>query len=391
MPLSRRACEIAAIGIALALLAAMASQLVGIRGLVLANGQPLFGDFIAYWSAGRAALEGHADAVHDWDTARAYHQLAAPGVAVVAPWHPPPTFLLIATALAVLPYPVAALVFLAGSGTVYLFAADKLLPDRRALIFVVTLPAALFHLGTVQSGLLIAGVSGLALYWLDRRPAVSGSLVALLAVKPHLAVIWPLMLALTGRWRAFAAATFGVIVFAGLAGFAFGFDSYVRFLENLPTAQDLVVSQRVSTPAYASLYGNLIDLGAPRTAALVAHAVSAALALGACVWMFRRGELPTQGAALCAATLLVSPYLFFYDFTLLAVGAALLGVPRDRVELTAIIAAWCAGLSLPLGYLAPLPLGALAAWLILLAAARRVRARAYPTQRKPDLPRSAQS
>ena len=31
----------------------------------------------------------------------------------------------------------------------------------------------------------------------------------------------------------------------------------------------------------------------------------------------------------------MSPYLFFYDFTLLAVGAALLGAPRDRFELIA--------------------------------------------------------
>jgi hypothetical protein len=81
--------------------------------------------------------------------------------------------------------------------------------------------------------------------------------------------------------------------------------------------------------------------------------------------------LAAQGAALCAATLLMSPYLFFYDFTLLAVGAALLGAPRDRFELVAAVLAWSAGLSIALGYLAPLPLCPLAAWAVLTAAFRR--------------------
>lgn len=391
MPVSRRAYEIAAIGVALAILAAMASRLAGAHGLVLADGQPLFGDFISFWSAGRAVLDGHVAAVHEWDMARAYHQLAAPGVSVVAPWNSPPTFLLIATALALLPYPAAALVFLFGAGALYLYAARRLLPDARALIFAATLPAALFHLGTVQSGLLIAGVSGLALYWLDRRPALSGALVALLAVKPHLALLWPLMLALGGRWRAFIAAAVGVAVFAGLAGVAFGFESYARFLDNLAAAQDLVVSQRISTPAYASLYGNLIDAGASQPLALIAQGASALAALVLSLWLFRRGDRATAGAAMCAATLLISPYLFYYDFTLLAVSAALLGAPRDRFELIALIGAWSAGLSLALGYLAPAPLGPVAAWLILLAAARRARATAYPKRRTPDLPRSAQN
>ncbi|MGH6950184.1 MAG: hypothetical protein ACREH4_04895, partial [Vitreimonas sp.] len=144
MSLSRRAFEVGAIVVALAIVGVMAWLLAGAQGLVLANGQPLFGDFIAFWSAGRAALDGHAANVHEVDTIRAYHQMAAPGVAYTAPWNSPPTFLLIASRLAVLPYPVAALLFLAAGAVVYLFAARKLLPDARAMIFAVTLPAALY-------------------------------------------------------------------------------------------------------------------------------------------------------------------------------------------------------------------------------------------------------
>lgn len=361
-----------AIAIAFGLLVTMAVLLAQADGLTLANGQPVFGDFIAFWSAGRATLDGHVADVHVRSVIAAYHQQAAPGVAFVAPWNSPPTFLLIATALAHLPYPAAAIVFLATTAALYLYVARVLLHDSRALIFAATLPAALYHMGTVQTGLLIAGLSGLALTWLDRRPLAAGALVSLLAIKPHLAVFWPIMLAVTGRWRAFAAATAGVLAFVTLAGAVFGFDSYARFLENLGVTQNLVTNQLITTPAYASLYASLLQLGAPQSVAMSMHGVFGAIAAALALRVFwNNKDRVVCGAALCSATLIVLPYSFFYDFTLLAVGAALLGPPRTRLGLAAAIAAWGAGLSLPFSYLLPLPYSATAAWLVLLAASMR--------------------
>jgi len=294
------------------------------------------------------------------------------GVAFVAPWNSPPTCLPIATLLALLPFPLAALAWLGGSGAIYLAAARKLAPG--AMVFALTLPAAVYHLGSVQTGLWIAGVSGLALYWLDTRPRLAGSLVALLAIKPHLAVLWPLFLLLTRRWTAFLAAAASTTALIVLCGLLFGFDSYLRFLDNIAATQDLVSSQRISTPAYASLYASLLGFGAPQAIALGLHGVSALAALSIAVftWLKKSPERArSEGAAFCAATLVVLPYVFFYDFTLLAVGAALLGAPRDRFETAALILAWSAGLSIALGYLAPIPLCPLAAWSILLVAFKR--------------------
>jgi hypothetical protein len=154
----------------------------------------------------------------------------------------------------------------------------------------------------------------------------------------------------------------------------FGFDSYTRFFGNLFASSSLVSEQRITTPAYASLYGNLLGLGLPQAIAMAAQAASAAAAIFVASIIFvRHDRLTASGAAMCAATLLISPYLFFYDFTLLAVGAVLLGTPRNSFELTAFALAWGAGLSLALGYIAPLPLCPLAAWLVLIVAFRRAR------------------
>jgi hypothetical protein len=376
MLVSRRALELAALAVAGALIGVMAFLLMGADGLRLANGQPVFGDFIAFWSAGRAALDGHAAQVHDVAFEAQYSREAVSGIGVVAPWNSPPTFLLVASALATMPYAVAALVFLALSAALYLFAARKLLPDARALIFAATLPAAVYHLGTVQTGLLIAGISGLAIYWLDRRPLAAGALVGLLAIKPHLAILWPLFLLLSRRWRTFAAACLSTVTFVLIAGGVFGFDSYARFFDNLRASQDLIVGMRISTPAEASLFAGTLFFTASIGAASFIHATSATLGVLVSAWTFWRGDRLTGAAGLCAGTMLISPYIFFYDFTLLAVGAALLGAPRNRLELAALIAAWGAGLSLPLSYALPLPYCAAAAWLVLIAAFRRARSAA---------------
>lgn len=362
--------------VALGLIGVMAWLGLQARDWLLPNGQPVFGDFIAFWSAGRAALDGATAQVHDPQVLQAYQREAVPGLPVLAGWNSPPTFLLIAAALGALPYPTAALVWLVASAALYLFAATRVLADKRALILALTLPAALYHIGSVQTGLVIAGVSALALYWLDRRPLAAGAIVAVLAIKPHMALLWPIFLAVTGRWRAFGAAALSTGAFVLLGGLVFGFDAYARFFENLAATQDLVTGQRIATPAYASLYGNLIGLGVSQPIATASHAASAISALLAALFVFRRGDTGAQGAALCAATLLVLPYSFFYDFTLVAVGAAMLGTPRSRFDAIALVLAWSAGLSLVLGYVLQLPLGAAAAWCVLISAVLRARSAA---------------
>ncbi len=389
--ITRRHCEVAAIGVALALLAVMAQRLAHAHGLLLADGNPVFGDFIAFWSAGRLALDGHAELVHAWSAIQTIEADAVPGLRFFAPWNSPPHFLLIATALALLPFPAAAMIWLTGSGALYLAATRKLLPDRRALVFALTLPAALYHFGSVQTGLWIVGISGLALYWLDSRPVRAGALTGLLAIKPHLAILWPIYLALTGRWRAFAAAAMSLALFTLAAVLAFGWESLPRFVENLAASQHLIDAERVPRATFASLYGNLVALGLNNATAMLVHALSAVSALGVAIFVFRRSDARAQGAALCAATMLISPYLFFYDTTLLALGAAMLGASRDRFASVALVFAWGAGLSLAIAQIIALPICPVAAWLVLVSAARRTRAGLHPKKTIPTPAKSAQS
>jgi len=366
----------------------MASRTYGVVNNLLADGHPLFGDFITFWSAARATLDGHVAQLHDRVFLTKYQLMAAPNMHVMAPYNSPPMLLFLILWLGFLPYSVAAIAFLTVTGGLYLFMARKLLPDNRSMIWACTFPAAVYHIGTVQELLLISGITGLALYWLDKRPRVSGVLVALLSIKPHIAILWPIFLALSGRWKAFRAASVALTILFVAAGLTFGWASYLRFVQNIGPSADLIFGVHVAKQTYASLFGNMRAIGLTIPQAAIVHVLSAVPALITACWVFRKGDWRAQCAAFCAASLLMSPYLYFYDFAILGVGAACLGAPRNRLEFVAEALAWGAAYTVALGPLAGFPLCPIAAWSVLLVALRRtfaVKARAETVALDPAL------
>lgn len=372
--------------------AAMALQLMGSNGLVLANGQPVFGDFLAFWSAGRLALEGHPDLVYSEQAIQIAHREALPALGdIVFPWRHPPPFLLLATPLAILPFPISATLFLAGTAWVFLYAARKFSPSQDDLLLAVAAPAALLHIGSVQTGLLTAGLTALAFVWLDRRPLAAGALIGFLVIKPHLAAFWPILLLLQGRWRTFAAAGATAIALLLLAGAVYGFDLYAGFLAALPSAMEAVEKAQIERDTLTSLYANLLGLAAPPALAAALHWTSAlaAAVIAALVW--RKGDARLSAAAFASATMLLSPYLFFYDETMLLIAvAALYATTMSTSEKAWLAFAWGAGaLSLAAGKIMTIPICAIAAWSLLAIAAGRAgvtlagsgAARSAPEQR----------
>src|SRR5204863_3126413 len=118
----------------------------------------------------------------------------------------PPTFLLAVTPLGLLPYPAALAAFVPGTAALWAALVRRILPDRRAWIVAAAAPAGLITLLDGQNALLTGALAGFALLWLDRRPILAGVLIGLLAIKPHLAVLFPLALLAEARWRTIAAA-----------------------------------------------------------------------------------------------------------------------------------------------------------------------------------------
>lgn len=308
-------------------------SLIRAGGVVFPQQDPVGRDFMAFWSAGRLVLDGRVAEIHLEQPIHQMHQLAvacAPDKTCIKDvflWHHPPPFLLVATALATLQYPFAVLTWFVVSAVFALMVIRQLLPGPRQWVLGVGFPSVGFHTGNVQAGLVVGGLFGLALHWLERRPLLAGVAIGCLAIKPHVAVLFPLVLLVQRRWPTFIAAAVTTLLILGATILAFGVQTYFDFFTNLRDAQGVIDNGKVSRLTIVSLQGNLITGGVSADIARWAHWLSAGAAtvLVMVLWALRA---PTAvcGAALAAAAVLIPPYLFYYDLTVLGVGLALFGV-----------------------------------------------------------------
>jgi hypothetical protein len=334
--------------------------------LVDLHGKPVGYDFITFWSAARLAVDGRPEAVFDASAiAMAQHAAVSALGDMLFLWHYPPTFLLLVLPLGLLAYPAALIAFIGVTVALWAGLARALFQDPRAWLVAAATPAGLINLLDGQNGFLTAGLAGFAVIQLDRRPRLTGTLMGLLAIKPHLALLFPLALIASRRWQTFFSAALTAIVFTAISIANFGVPTTLAFLRDLPALRDVVDHAGLPWSQMPSPYVLMLSLGAsPVTAALVQ--VVAALGAGICVWrVWRSDSAPreAQAAVLFAGSLLISPYLFTYDLTWSAVAIAFLAIlgMREgfcRGERDMLFVAWLAPLVfVPLYWAAGVQLG----------------------------------
>ena len=137
-------------------------------------------------------------------------------------WHYPPMFLLLAAALATLPYLAALALYQAVTLLPYLAVVTRIAGRPEAWLPALAFPAVFVNVTHGHNGFITAALLGGALLVLDRRPLLAGVLLGCLAYKPQFGLLIPLVLVATGRWRTIAAAAATVLAIAGLTWIAFG-------------------------------------------------------------------------------------------------------------------------------------------------------------------------
>ncbi|HVT55428.1 MAG TPA: glycosyltransferase family 87 protein [Xanthobacteraceae bacterium] len=295
------------------------------HGLLDYAGRPLGTDFSCFWSAGLMALQGQAPQAYDWNALFAVqHQIF--GTEKLSPWSYPPLFLLLASLFATMPYLVAYFAWQGASLAVAGFAYWKILPFRSALLFGFGFPAVLICLGHGQNGFLTAALMAGGLLALRRQEILAGVLFGLLAYKPQFGLLLPLALAVRGYWRAFAAAAATVVATIGVTLLIWGWPVWQAFFDSLPLTRGIVLEagdtgfQKLqSIFAWVRLWHGSVTLG---------YALQTIVAIGvtvATIWIWRsRVSFSLQAAALILGSLLVSPYMFDYDFVVFGMALAFL-------------------------------------------------------------------
>src|SRR5258705_1224550 len=194
------------------------------------SGYPVLNDFMAFWVAGKFALEGTAAKAYDFGSIHAAQiSLIGHDTSLSAPFFNTPIFLFLMTPFAVLPYPVAFLVFVAATAALYSAVTIAITGRCGARLFALAAPATLVDVSAGQNGFLTAALLGAALLHLERKPALSGAYLGFLFYKPQFGPLFPLVLVLDGRWRAFGATALITIAALAACWLIFGFDIFPAF------------------------------------------------------------------------------------------------------------------------------------------------------------------
>lgn len=298
------------------------------------SGQP-GQDWMVYYTAARAALDGNLALLLDGDRLTAYMNayfadwLRRP--LTFHPWLYPPHYLFFLAPFGLLPFAASYALFelLTFGGLVAALWSIAERGWQRWLQFFSLLlaPTASFTLGLGQNAFLstafLAGGFGL----IGRSPNLAGVLLGLLTFKPQLWLMVPVALVAAREWRVLSVtmATAAIVALASVA--AFGVEPWRVWIEWVvnPPAEAYRNYQTWNHLADESVYTNLFLAHASAAFAQLGQMVAGLLAIGCVWWSYRRercGEL--QLVVLLAATTLAAPHVANYDMVMLTVAATVL-------------------------------------------------------------------
>jgi hypothetical protein len=190
---------------------------------------------------------------------------------------------------------------------------------------------------------------------------LSGILFGILSVKPHLGLLLPLMLVLTGRWRVIASAVITVGVLGAATAWFYGLEIWPAFLAKVVPQQYYLQNHAdglmlVQVPS-AFMAGRLVGL--PLDMAWILQATASGLAVATIIWTFWRRRDPVLSTALLVtAGFLVTPYVMNYDMVLLGWALGLLRQRGDNepVDHVLMLAVWTLPLTMMLAGAIRVPL-----------------------------------
>lgn len=294
----------------------------------------VFPDFMVFYAAGPALHTGGVTLVFD---ARAftnfqnsfYRTMLDGPMRAERPWLYPPTFLLMAMPLTLLPFVVSAFITQA-MGVLALWLAI----GRRTLATAAVLSSSAFCLTFVagQNVALSAAcmIGGVRL--LDRAPVAAGALFGLLSLKPHMFVLVPIALIAARAWRALSVCLVTATALVGVSVIAFGIDGWRLWLQATTgparvlsgTMIDTYGMQMGSVLASVKLMGGATPLAwAAQLSASLAAAWATALVFAKRDHSSDAYTTARRAIALSTATLVAVPYWMNYDLLIPCAAIAL--------------------------------------------------------------------
>jgi hypothetical protein len=297
-------------------------------------------DFLGFWGAARLALAGHPSAAYDNGALHAVEAAAATFGSRLAelPFPYPPAYLLFVIPFGLMSFPLAMAAWSLCTFALYLLAARRLMPGSGWL--AAAIPAVFANAAIGQNGFLTAGLFMGGLSLLGSSPFAAGLILGCLVIKPQLAILLPVALIAGRHWRAIAGAALSSIAIMLLGLVLFGTGATAAWLHEAPLLARIMDQGLAGWSKLASVYAAARQLGIAPAFAIAIHGI-VALTAAVAVWRIWRSQAQDalKFAALAAASMLMSPYLFFYDGLILV--PAFFWLARESRRPGPLLALWC--------------------------------------------------
>jgi alpha-1,2-mannosyltransferase len=276
-------------------------------------------DFVGRYAGARLAWTGHL-----YDSQRVAHELSSlVGVDVPAlHFNQLPFYAALISPLGALPFPAAFAVWQALSLLAIVLSVLLWREAPRGWMAVVCCWSypLMSALGLAQDTTFLLLLAVLCLHWHQKRPVMTGLLSALFAIKPHLFLLWPVLLVFQHRWRITAGFLAGTAAITA-ASFAVGGPHWPAQLYRVITSP--LVSPR--SDAMPNLHGAFHLFGLPLwLEAMACVLVVVAVCLSVPQMSFERGF-----AAALSGGILISYHAYASDCVLL-IPALIILIPESR-------------------------------------------------------------
>ena len=310
-------------------------------------------DWMVFYTAARAVLEGHLSLLYDGDkltallNARFAHVLGAP-----LPLHPflyPPHYLILLVPFGLLPPFLSLATFLLLSYAALAAALLHWAKDNTErwlyCVSVLVSPAAAIAICLGQNtflscALLVGGFAAAT----RNRPVLAGILLGSLSYKPQLFLMVPVALVALRQWKILLSVCVTGAVLAGTSAALFGIGIWRDWIQIMTAPSAL--TERWSSIARINgqnIFAYAAFLGAPLK---VANALQAAatIAGGIFVYWFHRRAASTELKliAVLAATTLTAPHFLGYDAVAIEIAATMFLACRLREGASVLEIATCA-------------------------------------------------
>jgi hypothetical protein len=284
-------------------------------------------DFCWIWVSGKFAVSSDPARIYDLSIYTAAQNIFyRPGACLfMHQFVYPPTLLFFTYILGLMPYFVAFAGWLMTNLVLYEAAIYAIIRRPAALIAALTPAAVLKNVQLGHNGFLTAGLIGLSLVFVERRPWLGCMFLGLLTYKPQFGVLFPLALLVSRNWRALASATAASLVFGIAAAVAFGHQGWASFVDTLMNRDSGLSPDAQIVLSLQSVYGLLHWAGASAWVSWATHLVVAA-AVACTVWAAWAKPVPyaLKAAILCIGSVMVTPYVLIYDLCVLSIAVAFL-------------------------------------------------------------------